>query len=492
MAVIKQLTPDTTFFIGGETSCVYQHNGGLVLIDGKGRQDCGFDSFKRHLVERIGNIPQFRWKLHEVPLGLDLPYWVEDGHFSFDHHIRRIAVPSPGDRVALSELVSYLYSKHMDRSRPLWETWFVEGLADGQFAVLQKLHHCMMDGEGATRLSQIINDFEPDGEPAPVDPSILEARPGPAPTQWQMSWNAARKLSTLPTRAGKEIADTVLPGLRKRISRVGSSKTSSRPPVPLAHFNGDISAHRAFVFGSLPLADIKAVKNHFEVSVNDVVLALVASTLRDYLLQRGLLPADSLRAAMAVSLRVDDDDEFSNKVTSTSVTLATAIADPVGRLEAIAEESNRAKEKARGGGKGFMEYMQMLPPGVVNTMMSLTPPDQSVKMVGSNLLVTSVRGSDRSMYMGGLRQTAIYPIGILTPGMGINVTCVSYIDEIDCGITVEPDQFPDPWPLIDGLNTALADYLKLCKPKSRPRRRKKTTSTARVKRKKRAVMKKPA
>ena len=144
MPNVRQLTPQDVLFVGGETSKIYQHAVGLILLDGSDRPGFGFEAFRRHMEERVGSIPQFRWKLHEVPLGLDLPYWVEDGHFSFDHHIRRIAVPSPGDREALGELVSYLYCKHLDRNRPLWEAWFIEGLADGQYATVHKMHHCMM------------------------------------------------------------------------------------------------------------------------------------------------------------------------------------------------------------------------------------------------------------------------------------------------------------------------------------------------------------
>ncbi len=174
----RQLTSQETFFIGGETANVYQHTGGLVLLDASERPGFGFDSFREHLETRMADIPHFRWKLHEVPLGLDLPYWVEDENFSFENHIRRIAVPSPGDREALGELVAYLYSKHLDRDRPLWETWFIEGLPNRQFAMLHKLHHCLMDGEGASRLGERLIDLEPDAKSRPVEPEIRDAVAG--------------------------------------------------------------------------------------------------------------------------------------------------------------------------------------------------------------------------------------------------------------------------------------------------------------------------
>jgi len=459
MKHLRQLSPQETLFIGGETSSVYQHTGGLVLLDGSDRPDFGFETFRRYLQERLANVPQFRWKLHEVPLGLDLPYWVEDEDFSYDRHIRRIAVPSPGGPEELGQLTSYLYSRHLDRHRPLWETWFVEGLPGGQFALIQKLHHCMMDGEGARKLGEVMNDFEPDATPRPVDDAISKAQPGQIPSRWQQSFNLARRYSGLPLQASREIYGAVAPRMLQRISRAGRSDKKLKTPI--AHFNGHISGNRGLVFGSLSLPAIKQVKNHFDVTVNDAILAIVSGSLRDYLLQEGKLPDDSLRTAIAVSLRQEGDDEFSNKITSASVTLATALTDPAERLRAIAEESNTAKQKARGGGRGIMEMLQLMPPLLVNAMVNFAPPDKSVSMNGMNLLVSNVRGSPWPMYMAGAKVTATYPISILAPGMGINVTCMSYIDQVDVGITVEPAMFPDPWRLVDGMQATLKEYLSL-------------------------------
>ncbi len=459
MKRLRQLTPRETFFIGGETSRVYQHTGGLVLLDASGRPDFGYEMFRRETEERLQQVPPFRWKLHQVPLGLDLPYWVEDENFSFDNHIRRIAVPSPGDRAALGELVSYLYCRHLDRNKPLWETWFIEGLPDGQFAMMQKMHHCMMDGEGAARLGEVMNDLEPDAPARPVAPEISQARAGRVPSRWEQSVNVARRYYRLPFRAGREIYNAAAPRVRSRLVRGTAGRKKNA--APLAYFNADISPHRDFVFGSLALDDIKAVKNHFDATVNDVILAIVSGSLRDYLLKRDQLPDASLRTSMAVSLRTEGDDQFSNRVTATTVTLATDVADPVERLRAISEESGRAKEEAHAGAKGFMEVMQLLPPFMVTAMMNLAPPEMTVAAVGTNLLVSTVRGSPWPMYKAGVRQTAMYPMSIITPGAGINVTCISYAGHVDCGITLEPSMFPEPWELVDGLERVLQDYLVL-------------------------------
>jgi diacylglycerol O-acyltransferase / wax synthase len=458
MTKLRQLTPQDVMFVGGETPNVYQHTAGLILLDSSGRPDFGFEAFRRHTQERTALIPHFHWRLHEVPLGLDLPYWVEDENFSYDHHIRRIAVPSPGDREALAELVAYLYCRHLDRGRPLWETWFIEGLADGKYAVLQKMHHCMMDGEGAVKMGEIMWDHEPDAPPPEVDPDIADARPGQAPELWQQSFNAARSLSRLPLLASREIYDALRHNLSQRMSRSGTQ--AEKPMTPNTSFNDNIGSGRGLVYCSLPLADIKVVKSHFEVTVNDVLLALVGGSLRDYLLAQGDLPDESLRTSIPVSLRTEADDNFSNKVTTTEVTLATDIADPVQRLREIARESGAAKLEAHGGGnKGPMEIVGILPPLLVNALIRITPGDRVAGMMGSNVVVSNVRGSPNPMYIGGARMTNLYPMSIIAPGGGINITCGSYADSIHVGVTIEPELVPDPWLIVDGLQKALQEYL---------------------------------
>ena len=479
MRKLKQLTTEEVMFVGGETDKVYQHTAALILLDSSDNPGFNFEVYRQHLEERLERIPQFHWRLHEVPLGLDLPYWVEDESFSFDHHIRRIAVPSPGDRAALTELVAHLYCKHMDRSRPLWEAWFIEGLADGKFAIVQMQHHCMMDGEGASKLVEAMCDFTPHAPPAKVDPHITEAQPGEVPERWRQSLNTARHLSRLPLEVGQEALDVFRQVVWQRITHwrmPGKSATA-----PMACFNGDISGDRGFVFGSLPFEDIKTVKNHFGVTVNDVVLALVGSSLRDYLQQRNALPEESLRTSIAISLRTEADDEFSNKVTATGVTLATCITDPVERLQAIAEDTEAAKQKARKGNKGVMEIVQIFPPLLVNAMVNMAPPEQVIEMAGVNLVVSNVRGSPRPMYVGGSRIIGMYPMSIIAPGSGLNVTCVSYAGNVDFGITIAPELVPDPWLIIEGLHRALGYYLGAASKDSRPAKKARGKSAARKK-----------
>jgi WS/DGAT/MGAT family acyltransferase len=467
-------------FVAGETAQVYHHTAGLVILDTTDCPEFSFEYLREKVIERIRDVPHFRWRLHEVPLALDMPYWVEDEDFRYEDHFKRIAVPSPGDRVALSELVAHLYSKHLDRSRPLWEFWFIEGLAGGRYAILQKLHHCMMDGQGASKLGELLCDFEPNVKPRPVDDSIRNARAGEVPDWLRMSAKATLHLARFPGAMYRQLFDMVTPQLLEKLGLKENHKRS-RPDTPVSRFNGEVGVDRGFVFCSLSLSEIKAVRKAFDVSVNDVLLALVSSTLRDYLMARDELPQLSLRTGIPVSLRTDYDDEISNRVTQAPVTLATDLADPVARLKAISADCEEVKQAVRGGGKGFVEVIQTMPPLMLMAMMRATSPEQASQMLGSNLIVSNVRGSDKPMYIAGARLDTMFPMSIITQGMGINFTCVSYIDQVDVGVTIEPKLVPDPWLIIDGLHRALDNYLSLV---AKPARRRKSPRPAPEKRKK--------
>jgi diacylglycerol O-acyltransferase / wax synthase len=470
MAGLKQLGKEDILFVAGETDNVYHHTAGLVILDTSDCRRFDFDYLKKSVIERIRDVPHFRWKLHQVPMGLDLPYWVEDENFSYDNHFKRIALPSPGDRQALAEVVAHLYSRHLDRSKPLWEIWFIEGLVGGKYAIVQKLHHCMMDGQGASKLGELLCDFEPDARPRPLDPAISGAKAGEVPDRWHLSTATALHLAGFPWAAYRGLADLVRPRILEQF-RWRADRSPPRPETPTTRFNGDIGRERGFIFGSLSLDDIKVVRKAFDASVNDVLLAVVSTALRHYLLTRDELPALSLRTGMPVSLRSEDDDEISNRVTQASVTLATDVADPIARLHAISADCARVKEMVHGGGKGVIELIQIMPPLLVSAMMSATTPSQTSQMLGSNLIISNVHGSDKPMYIAGARLETMYPMSIITPGMGINFTCVSYMGQVDVGVTIEPQLVPDAWSIIDGLGSALREYLALAVQKSRPRKR---------------------
>lgn len=470
MSLITQLSREDVMFVAGETDTIYQHVGAVMVLDPGDRREFDFEHFRQHCIERVSLIPHFRWKLHSVALGLDRPYWVEDEKFSFDHHIKHIALPSPGDKATLCEMAAHLYCKHLDRNRPLWEIWLIEGLEGGKVAYLQKFHHCMMDGEGAFKMIETICDFEPDPtQPKTVDKAIGEARAGKVPTYAESSSTAWRHFARLPGEATRSVVDILRPKILEQFVWPRKPK-EERPVVPVVSFNGAISSDRAMTFAVLPMDQMKAVKQHFKVSLNDVVLALVSTAVRNYLLRHSELPEQPLRTNIPVSIRSGDDDQFSNKVTNTTVTLATDLDDPVERLQAIHAESERAKALAHSGAVGMIEMFQMMPPIMVSTLMESLPDDQAPQMLGANLIVSNVRGSPVPMYIAGARVENMCPMSILTAGMGINCTCISYAEGMDFGIVVEPDLVPHQEDLAEELQRAMDQYHALCRPKVRSKR----------------------
>lgn len=475
MSLIKQLSREDVMFVAGETDAIYQHVSGLFLLDAETCPDFNFEHFRSHCIERVSLIPHFRWKLHTVPMGLDRPYWVEDDNFDFDHHIKRIALPEPGDAAALCEIASHLYCRHLDRDKPLWEIWLIEGLEGGKYAYLQKFHHCMMDGEGAFKMIEIICDFEADA-PAKkiIDKAISEAKAGGVPSYQQRSSKAMRHLARLPGEAAKSVYDILRPKLLEQFVWPRKPR-ADRPIVPTACFNGVIGRDRAMAFASLPLTDIKTIKQYFDVSLNDVVLALVSTALRQYLLDHAELPEESLRTNIPVSLRTQEDEDLSNKVTTTTVTLATNVEDPAQRLRAINQESEQAKNQARNGMMSVVELFQMMPPILISSVMESLPADQAPQILGANVIVSNVRGSPLPMFIAGARIDSMFPMSILTAGMGINFTCISYRDNFDFGIIVDPGLVPNYDTIPAQLESGLADYLQLCKPK---RKRKSTKKMA--------------
>lgn len=480
MSLITQLSREDVMFVAGETSSIYQHVAVLTVLDTSARPEFDFEHFRSHVAQRVALIPHFHWKLHSVPLGLDRPYWVEDENFSFDHHIKHIALPQPGDRETLCEVASHLYARNLDRNRPLWEIWLIEGLEDGKYAYLQKFHHCMMDGEGAFKMIEILCDLEPDppGDKK-VDKSISEARAGKVPSNPERSSKTLQHLARLPGEAARNVYNILRPKLLEQFVWPRKPR-EERAVVPTTCFNGVISSDRAMAFASLPMAHLKAVKEHFEVSLNDVVLALVSTAVQAYLREHGELPEESLRTNIPVSLRSSDDDQLSNRVTTTTVTLATDLVDPAARLRAINAESEQAKVKAHSGGTGMVELFQMMPPIMVSTVMETLPEDQAPQILGANLIISNLRGSPVSMYIAGAHMDHMYPMSILTAGMGVNITCVSYRGEMNLGIVVDPNLVPDHHTLAAGLDAALQEYLAQCKPRpGRSKIRKAAAKTAR-------------
>jgi WS/DGAT/MGAT family acyltransferase len=461
MSEFRQLNATDTIFIASENVTTYNHTAGLMILDPSGRKNFGFQAFRKRMAARIKLVPQFSWRMREVPAGLDLPYWVEDEAFDLDRHIRRIAVPAPGDHGALGELAGLLYSRHLDRRHPLWEMWFIEGLAGGRVAVMMKFHHCLMDGQSAIRLLEILSDSSPNARARKPVGEAVDTRAGRSPSPQELSLRTALHFLRSTGKTTGSIATILLPKLFEGFIWKRGDRDDLPPFHPHPLLNADIGNVRGFVFCSLPLDALLRVKKHFGVTFNDVVLALASGALRRYLARREALPDESLRAGIAISVRAEGDQALSNQVTNAPVTLATDIEDPVDRVRAIHAASSKAKEAAHGGSKGAMEFVQSLPPLFLTALVESVSVEQGAHLIGAHVVISTMRGADESRYIAGARIANTFPMSVIAAGIALNLTCISDGSKLDIGLTVNPDSLDQPWSLVEDLEDEL-ETLKKC------------------------------
>jgi WS/DGAT/MGAT family acyltransferase len=366
---MRQLTSLDAQFLAMESARTYGHVGGLAVYDPSTAPE-GELTIKdvcRLVSRRLHLLPPFRQRLVQVPLGVDLPYWVEDPDFDVDFHIREAAVPPPGDDRRLGETVARIFARPLDRAHPLWELYLIHGLEGGRVALLTKVHHSVADGVSGNEILSVLLDDSPDGRdvPPPRDGDAGERVPG----ELEMLVRGALGLPRQPFRALRALPRalpnlTDLPGanaipggptLSAALTRVrralGSDEdegvlevTTARPPR--TSFNGPVSPHRRFAFGSLSLESVKALKNELGITVNDVVVALTATAVRDWLLERGELPDEPLVAMVPVSVRREEErGAFGNRISAMIVPIPTNEADPRRRLLRTHELLKSAKER---------------------------------------------------------------------------------------------------------------------------------------------------
>lgn len=450
-----QLPDADSVFLSMETDAAKAHIGSLTTLDPAGREDFGYERFVEHVGERLALVPRFSWKLQEVPLGLDNPYWVENEDFDFRKHIHRIAVPSPGGMREVTELAGYLHSQPLDRSRSLWEVWFIEGLEGGKCALYMKMHHCLMDGTSGAGLGDVIADLTPDADGPPMVPEQYSEETPREPTTWELMRNGiqnsrARRRSLLGHLGGglKEMA----------LEALGQAEAPLIGEVPRTFFNGTLGKRRGLASTSLPLETVKDLKKHFDVTVNDVVLEVVASAMRRYLRDRSELPEQPLVAMCPVSLRAEGEGKLENQITQMDVPVATDVADPIERLKAISSATTRAKKELEKGGLDIMHALgESFAPGMMSLVMRAADLAGEAGPLPGNFVVSNVRATPMPLYLAGAKVESLMPMSVLATGQGLNVTVVSYCDKIDIGLTVDPDMVPDAWRLVEQFPAALAE-----------------------------------
>jgi diacylglycerol O-acyltransferase len=471
-------------FLYNETPAQHVHTLKYAVLDCSG-VDGGVtvERLRDELGRRLHLLPPFRRRLVDVPFGLHHPLWIEDPHFDLDAHVRRIGVPAPGGRREMDDLIGALASVPLDRGRPLWECWVLDGLADDlddpaaapptgrHVGFLVKMHHAMADGVAAAALLANVMETTP-GPSVPVPP-VEPWRPEAVPPWWRL--------------VGGALVDVVasmrsVPALLRRTARGGRAVLRRRrrpgavsPPLPILHtantpFNRRLTPARAFASADLPLAEVKAVRAAFDVSVNDVVLGLVAGALRSHLLERGALPAKPLVAGVPVAAdRAGGGTDpvaarlSGNRVSNLFTSLRTDLADPVERLRAIHEVTGAAKEvQDLLGVEMLADWVELAPPRpyawAMRAYSRLGVADRHRPPI--NLVVSNVPGPRQPLYVAGARLRGIWSVGPILEGIGLNVTVWSYEDTLHVAALGCDDHWDDLHVVTDGMRDALAELVR--------------------------------
>ena len=418
-----------------------------------------FENIKEFIGGRIHLVPPFRRRLVEVPLNLAHPVWIEDPDFDLDFHIHRIACPAPGGRRELGELAGQIASTPLDRSRPLWELWVIEGLPQDRIGVVTKVHHSAIDGASGAELMVHLFDLEPEAAdpPPPVD-----REPDHIPSDLELLGHAAasrfRKAVALPKLIGQtaQAVNRVVQGRRDPERKVGAAPLGA----PNTSWCGSLSPLRTVGFARVPLQDVRALKTAFGCTVNDVVLGLCAGTLRAYMLDRDELPDEPLVAACPVSVRTDGESTGGNKVSAMFTTLDTDLADPAERIRAIQACTVGAKKEHLAVGADMLQnWAEYAAPNTFNLASRLYA---SWGLAGShrpihNVIISNVPGPAFPLYYAGAEMVAAYPMGPVMEGVGLNITVFSYRGSVDFGFMVDRELVPDVWNMADRVKDALAE-----------------------------------
>src|SRR3954452_14393193 len=475
---MRQLTSLDAQFLALENARQTGHVGSLAMLDAStapgGRFGCG--QVTHLLSERGAQLPPLRWRLAPVPFGLDHPYWVEEAEIDLGYHVREMALASPGSDHQLADQVARIMSRPLDRARPLWELYVIEGHEDGLVAVLTKIHHSVIDGLSGAEIMGLLLDLTPEGRevPPPAEDDLADPEPG----SLQMLGLGLlgvpryplRMLRALP-KAMPNMKDTpfgIFPGVGtlSRLAGMAQRDAHVRPDLvaPKTRFNGRISPHRRFAFGQLSLDEFKAVKNAHGATVNDVVVSVCAGATRRWLIAHDDLPDTPLVAQVPVSVRTDEQfGTYGNRILLMAAPLYTDIADPVERLRRTHEALLEMKERHRALPAALLQDANnFIPPAVFARAARLTF-GYSTSRPGRptwNLVISNVPGPQFPLYMAGAKLIANYPVSVITDGMGLNITVMSYLGHLDFGIVADRDQMPDLPKLTDWLVEAVDELKK--------------------------------
>ncbi len=428
-------------FLTNESSTAHMHVGGVMIFEGP---PPSYDDLLDHVRGRLHLVPRFRQKLAFPPAPTGRPYWVDDPAFNLEYHVRHSALPAPGSEEQLRNMASRVFSQQLDRTKPLWELWFVQGLTRKRFALVTKTHHALVDGVSGVDIATVLFDVQPVPEPATSEHEWVAS---PSPSSAELLARDAEALARAPVRFLRRLERaieqprTTLSQVGEAAEAVGEVGWNFANPAPEVPLNVPIGSHRRFFWVRNDLASFKRIKNAFGGTVNDVVLAVVAGALRHWLISRGVRTEGvELRAQVPVSIRASDQHgQLGNQIAAVRGPVPVYAEDPVKRLALCRE-----------GMKDVKESKQALGAEVISRFNDFAPPTllaQAARVNFStrlfNLVVTNVPGPQFPLYLIGRELEDIFPVGFLPPNQALFIAIMSYNGEINFGLLGDYDELHD-------------------------------------------------
>ena len=461
---MKPLSGLDSLFLHLETPATPMHVGAVHLLQRPRRGGDYLLRVRRHVARRLHLSPVFTRQLASMPLDFANPVWVRAPNVDLAKHVVRVTLPAPGTLAQLEAAIARLHSQPLDRSRPLWRFHVIEGLKDGQLAFYTKVHHATLDGASGVALAQALLDIAP--SPRAVEPA--RRRNSQQPGLVALVGTAFKVSGTQTINLVRQLPAMARVALKLLKGDTGFSRNLSFGPR--TEFNRVIDSGRSFATASLPLADVQRLAAAHGATLNDVVLALVGGALREYLKPRGGIPAKSLVAAMPVSLREAGNTEATTLATMTLASLATDVADPLERLQAVQASTRAAKEVTRQL-RGVMptDFPSLGLPWLLSAAAGLYGRTSLADRLPpiANVVVSNVPGPATPLYLAGARLLTYWPVSIVEHGLGLNITLQSYAGSLDFGIIAARVGIPDARPLARGLLQAF-DQLRNATSTARP------------------------
>lgn len=437
------------------------HNATVEIFD---PGDSGFDhqSLVDLISGRIAFVPRYRQRLRQVPGKLANPVWIDDAGFDLGYHVRRSGLPRPGSMEQLRELVARLMSRPLDGSRPLWEVYYIEGLADGRVAVMSKSHQILVDGVETVDLGQVLLDTKPEAKHLEADQWLPRRSPSPL----TLTLDAVRENLTSPTtllsttRSTAEAAVRGAGEFRSRAEAVANA-LANRRPAPESPISAELSEQRRFVTVATRLEDYRRVRDTHGGTVNDVIMATLTGALRTWLMARGTSSSAmrSLRAMVPMSV-IDDELEptsLGSQITGHLVTLPIGEANPVMRLHQVSFAFNQHSETGKAVAANRLAGIAGFAPTTFHALGSRVAALQQRK--GFHLTVTNVPGPQFPLYAAGAQMVETYPVQPLLPGQALAIGVTSYDGGVYYGITADRDALPDVTVLGQCVTEALDELL---------------------------------